>query len=572
MTDESRGSPLPQRERGATEAGARPAPARVGAPALPDDLRQRMKASVDAERAQNRERAAEMLRHPPQRLVGGERPRGDAQDRRPNPLRKRFGKGDRTRTPETTPDSQAPIVDNGPPVNSPPAEFLSRTNVSPSAPPLSTPAARETPPTGNTGLASPTGNGPSDPASPVGSAGPTSHTGPKSYASPAGNTGLANLGRAQPVSPLPPSSSSRPPAAGVDLFTPPTGSPSAPAPAPGPAELPSGHPSGPSATSSAQAPPAPPIPVTPLAPPAQAAPSTPAVQAAPAVTPTARGSRRWVKLGLVAGVLAVLAAGSAGLIVATSGSKTPKAVVVGPVQQATVAGWVESQIDPATVVSCDPAMCAALVAHHYPSKNVRDLSSPAALKASGVVVVTPVALQLFGSSLVTAWAPAALATFGSGSSTVSVRIVAPHGATAYEQAARKDQAVRALSEAALTTGSKSITVTGAAAQELNSGQIDGRLFEALAAAAFGQPIDIVDFGNAGSGASANVPLRYADLAASNPTVGLSGSAYVQTLRTSMAGSPGPRPARTQLLTLPGGQQVLRVEYLGPSRFGVLGNS
>ena len=78
------------------------------------------------------------------------------------------------------------------------------------------------------------------------------------------------------------------------------------------------------------------------------------------------------------------------------------------------------------------------------------LSSPSALKASGVVVVTPVALQLFGSSLVTAWAPAALATFGSGSSTVSVRIVAPDGATAYERAAREDQAVRASSEASLT--------------------------------------------------------------------------------------------------------------------------
>jgi hypothetical protein len=568
MTDESRGSPLPQRERGATEAGARPAPARVGAPALPDDLRQRMQASVDAERAQNRERAAEMLRHPPQRLVGGERPdhrRGDAQDRKPNPLRKRFGKGDRTRTPETTPDNQAPIVDNGPPVNSPPAEFLSRTNVSPSAPPLSTPAARDTPHSGNTGLASPTGNAPASPASPASNADPASHAGPGSYTSPAGNTGLAsNIGRAQPVSPLPPSS--RPPTAGVDLFTPPVGSPSAPAPAPGPDELPPGHPSGPSATSSAQAPPAPP------APRAQARPSTPPAPPAPAVTPTARGSRRrWAKLGLVAGVLAVLAAGSAGLIVATSGSKSPKAVVVGPVQQAAVAAWVDGQIDPATVVSCDPAMCAALVAHHYPSKNVRDLSSPSALKASGVVVVTPVALQLFGSSLVTAWAPAALATFGSGSSTVSVRVVAPHGATAYEQAARKDQAVRALSEAALT-GFKSITVTGAAAQELNSGQIDGRLFEALAAAAVPQPIDIVDFGNAGAGASADVPLRYADLAASNPAVGLSGPAYVQTLRTGMNGSPGPRPARTQLLTLPGGQQVLRVEYLGPSKFGVLGNS
>jgi hypothetical protein len=273
-------------------------------------------------------------------------------------------------------------------------------------------------------------------------------------------------------------------------------------------------------------------------------------------------------VGLVVGVLAVLAAGAAGLLVAKSDGKRPPAVVVGPVQQAAVAAWVDGQIDPATVVSCDPAMCAALIAHDYPSKNVRELSSPAALKTSGVVVVTPVALQLFGSSLVTAWAPAALATFGSGSSTVSVRIVAPDGATAYERAAREDQAVRASSEASLV-GTKSITVKGAAARELNSGQVDGRLFEALVAAAVDQPIDIVDFGNAGSGASAGVPFRYADLAASNPAAGPSGPAYLQMLRISMGRSPGPRPARTQLLTLPGGQQVVRVEYLAPGQFGVL---
>ena len=130
MTDESGGRPLPQRERGATEAGARPAPAHVGAPTLPDDLRQRMKASVDAERAQNRERAAEMLRHPPQRLVGGERPErperphGDADDRKSAPRRKRFGKADRPHTPETpapsTPHNKASIVGNGTPVNSAP--------------------------------------------------------------------------------------------------------------------------------------------------------------------------------------------------------------------------------------------------------------------------------------------------------------------------------------------------------------------------------------------------------------------------------------------------------------------
>src|ERR1700753_781146 len=65
MSDEGR--PLPQRERGATEAGAGPAANPAGPRALTDDLRQRMQASVEAERAQARERVTEMLRRPPQR-------------------------------------------------------------------------------------------------------------------------------------------------------------------------------------------------------------------------------------------------------------------------------------------------------------------------------------------------------------------------------------------------------------------------------------------------------------------------------------------------------------------------
>jgi hypothetical protein len=162
-----------------------------------------------------------------------------------------------------------------------------------------------------------------------------------------------------------------------------------------------------------------------------------------------------------------------------------------------------------------------------------------------------------------------LATFGSGSSTVSVRIVAPQGATVYERKARQDQAALASSEAALTQA-KSITISKSAAQELNSGQVDWRLTEAITAAAGIQAIDIVDFGNAGSGASADVPLRYADLAVSNSATGLSVSAYVQGLRTSMAGSLSPHPARTQLVTV-SGRQVLRVEFLGPSKFGALNN-
>ena len=279
-------------------------------------------------------------------------------------------------------------------------------------------------------------------------------------------------------------------------------------------------------------------------------------------------------MGLVAGVLAVLGAGSVGVVVAMSGNGPAHpagiSAAAAAAQQGAAAKWVTGQVDPATIVSCDPATCAALVSHGYPSKDVRKLSSATALKASSMVIVTPAALQLFGSSLVTAWAPDALATFGPGSPATSVRIVAPHGATRYEQAVRRDQAALASAEGALLQA-KTITTSRSAAQDLRSGRVDGRLMQAIIDAADAQPIDIAAFGNAGSGASPDVPLRYADLVVSDSVTGMGVPAYVQALRAGMDAGPGPRPSRTQLLTMPGGQQVLRVEFLAPSPLGVLSN-
>ena len=94
----------------------------------------------------------------------------------------------------------------------------------------------------------------------------------------------------------------------------------------------------------------------------------------------------------------------------------------------------------------------------------------------------------------------------------------------------------------------------------------------LAQAASAEPIDIVGFGNFGAGSSAYVDLRYADLAASDPSASMETSAYVQVLRANMNAGPGPRPDRTELVTLPSGRKVLRVEFLAPSSFGVLANS
>jgi len=496
MTDEGRDSPLPQRERGATEAGAQPAPATAGPRALSDELRQRMQASVDAERSQARERMAEVLRQPPRRLAHAERPSwpsSNIQDRKSGGWRKRRAKTEQADQPGTRaaggPEIKAAIAKNAAPVNSAPAGTVS--------------------------------------------------------AAPA-PVGLAALESVL--------TETVPPAGGAaDRAPAPAGSPSV-------HDLPPGHPSGPSATQAARA----------------AAPAPPA-PAAPAPGPTS-GRSGVVRAVLVVAAMAVVVAGaSVGVIMAMAGSGAshPGHTAAGPgagtgttSQQA--AAWVAGQVSPATIVSCDRAMCAALEAHGYPARDVRTLDTTTTLKRSGLVVVTPAARQQFGSSLATAWAPDALATFGSGSSAVSVRIVAPGGAAAYQREVRQGQAERASAEAALA-GVSSVTAAAPAAKDLRSGLVDGRLMQAIADADVAEPVDIVDFGNVGTGASADVPLRYADLAASNPEVGLSVSAYVHALEASINDGPGPNPARTQLLTVQG-RQVLRLEFLAPSPFGVLSTS
>ncbi len=273
--------------------------------------------------------------------------------------------------------------------------------------------------------------------------------------------------------------------------------------------------------------------------------------------------------------MAVVAAGSVAAVMIASKSSTPRPQsppgAAPPAAQAAAVNWVVGQVDHKTIVSCDKATCSALVARGYPPNNLRELGPDTALTKSSVVVVTTTAQHLFGSSLITAWAPAALASFGSGDSAVSVRVVAPKGAAAYQKAASKDQAENKRTEASLTTQVRSITVSGVAAEDLQAGRVDGRLFEALANAAAAQSIDILAFGNIGPGGSPDVPLRYADLAAVNPNADISVAAYVKSLRAAMDDDSSARPDRTQLVTLANGQKILRVEFLAPSSFGVLAN-
>jgi hypothetical protein len=239
--------------------------------------------------------------------------------------------------------------------------------------------------------------------------------------------------------------------------------------------------------------------------------------------------------------------------------------------RAAAATWVAQQVSRDVKVSCDPAMCAALRARGFPSGQLLVLGSASEVPTgSAVVVETQAVLSLFGSSLATAWAPAVLASFGSGPALVTVRVIAPNGATAYQHKLSADLADRKAAGAALLNDAQ-ISVPALAWEQLTAGAVDSRLLEALVFVAGHQPVIIVQFGNPGPGASPGVPLRYVDLAERDPARHLSPAAYGGTVRAYLnSANVTFRPASVTTVVLADGQHVLRVEVTAPSPLGVFG--
>ena len=237
-------------------------------------------------------------------------------------------------------------------------------------------------------------------------------------------------------------------------------------------------------------------------------------------------------------------------------------------QQAAV--WVAKQVSQDVTVSCDKVMCAALAARGFPSRDLVVLGAAMPDPVPSVVVVDTAAVRdMFGTSLATAWAPGILASFGTGTAEITVRVVAPHGALAYQKELSKDLASRKESGGALL-GDAQIKLSTAARNQLIAGQVDTRLVWAIASVASGPPIDIVQFGNIGQGASASLPLRFADLAVTYHAANMTSSAYVRTMRASLNSANIPyHPVRAVTVALPDGQTVFRVEFTAPSPFGVL---
>jgi hypothetical protein len=290
--------------------------------------------------------------------------------------------------------------------------------------------------------------------------------------------------------------------------------------------------------------------------------------------------RRRTGARLVTLVVLIIVVGSLGIAAVTyvarppSGGGPPSAARLRKeaVDRHQAAIWVAQQVSHDVTVSCDKAMCAALEARGFPARDLVVLGPTSPDPVPSVVVVETAAVRdLFGSSLAAAWAPAVLASFGSGPGGITVRVVASHGAAAYQAALRADLTARKKNGASLLNDPQ-ITLSTAARNELAAGQVDSRLVLALAALASRQPISIVEFGNIGPGVGLGIPLRFGDLAETDQAAHLTRSAYVRSVRGYLSTADAQvRPAGTVTVVLPDGQAVLRVEFTAPSPLGVFGS-
>ena len=363
-----------------------------------------------------------------------------------------------------------------------------------------------------------------------------------------GTKGLTSrAGESPPWAPVPP------PAMAPPKFTP----PKALSPRPAPSQPVSPQPGPPE--------PAPPQ-TTPKAP----APSLEPV-ALPKRPPLSRGVKAGVALALVlalAGSLAFLVKRPGGTARAVAPPAGPSASAVPGTEaevRAATAAWVASQVSRDRPIACDPVMCRALRADGVPAADLMVLRPGGGNPLrSRVIVATPAATKLVGTEFLTADAPAAIASFGSGSGQISVRVIFPQGAAAYAAALRKDIANRKANEGSLLENPR-VTAPPAARRQLRDGQVDSRLLLTLAQLASQWPLSIVAFGDRAPGASAGVPLRSADLAATGDADALARqmSAFAHQLQAFFAS------ARIRAVHLANGHDVVRVEFAAPSPLGVL---
>jgi predicted Ser/Thr protein kinase len=283
--------------------------------------------------------------------------------------------------------------------------------------------------------------------------------------------------------------------------------------------------------------------------------------------------RRRRAAALLASVL--LAGGAGGLALSQSGhapsperpagshTVTSQELTAEAVARSQAIKWILQQVSRAVYVSCDLQVCDELAQKGFSNLNTLVPSSQDPLGSTLVVATAAVRAQ-FGSRLASVYAPAVIASFGSGNTKIEIREIFAGGASALRTALQADLQVRKANDGQILANSH-IKVSGIARDQLLSGDIDPLLPGFIAAITATYPVRIVDFGDQAPGGGPASLLRSMDLATHVSGAHVTSSAYISwILALVKAQYTEFLPASSKLVKLPDGQTVLRIEFAAPS--------
>ena len=271
------------------------------------------------------------------------------------------------------------------------------------------------------------------------------------------------------------------------------------------------------------------------------------------------GSRRgpaawWRRLAALAVASALLTLAILWFTGPASPARTPPRGAPSPAgaaAQSQAAAWVAGQVSDDAMIACYPDICAALQAHGVTAGRLLPLSSGASGLVGASMLVTPPSIRT------EEYAPALIASFGSGGTRIEVRAVEPGGASAYQSALRADLAARKAAGSELLRNWR-LAFTAADAAQLRAGEVDTRLLTTLAALASQYSLRVTAFGDASPGAAVlfrEATITGTDLAGAQALV--------------RAQSPPYLPAHVAIVRSAADQAALTIEFAAPSPLGLL---
>ena len=273
-----------------------------------------------------------------------------------------------------------------------------------------------------------------------------------------------------------------------------------------------------------------------------------------------------LRLAVVLVILAVIAGAAVRFAETAPRAKLPPSASPGPGRangepsQAQAAVWIAGQVSSDATVACYPAMCTALLQQGVAADRLVPLRTGSVGPIDASVIVTSPSVS---SRVADQYAPALIASFGSGATRIEVRTAEPGGTAAYESALQADLAARKSAGSQLLRNWH-IRFTAREAAQLRAGEVDSRLLATLAALASQYSFRVTAFGDASPGVQA--VFRAATI---SPGGGDGAAELARAEALVNEQDPPFLPAHVAIGRPAADQATLSIEFAAPSPLGLL---